>query len=249
MRGPLSYIRTLFVIAVAAAAWPALFVSQIATQGTAVPFVGCKSVGQADSFPPPKVPDRVIRIDANAARRLTYYKAEFGYGVLGPSGWNCYEISGSSGASLYVTPKTFDIESLFSNVTRITGPAIELTSSHADTSGRFEIASVVARVFPAHKDFVQSVIDLGVARSRDFPSGPYPTDRLVYRGDRIVEYETPAGSTGLGTRGRLQQNNDPIRGVAILQSEGPDLLLLTMRLPPDMRDLVTNIIRQLEQGP
>ena len=37
-----------------------------------------------------------------------------------------------------------------------TGPAIQLSASDGGTSGRFEVARVVARVFPAHRDYVSA---------------------------------------------------------------------------------------------
>jgi len=185
-----------------------------------------------------------VRADAKIAGRLSYYKAEAGPGVLGPRGWNCFSIISSSGATLYLTPGPINYENMASP---ITGPAIQLSWRSGETSGRFIVAQVAARVFPAVKDFVQHVIRETPAS--DFPFGPYPSDRLVYRGDRIVEFETPAGSEGLGTIMRLQRNNAPISGVAILKGTVPDLWLLSVRLPSDMSDLATSIIRQVEQEP
>jgi hypothetical protein len=206
----------------------------------AVPFVGCKSNGQVGPQPAPDRPDKVPEVDAKVSQRLAYYKAESGSGVLGPLGWNCFGFYGSDGTTLLVTPGPV--------TDRMTaGPAIQLTERAGDTSGRFEVARVAARIFPAQRDFVQRVIDEGIAPASDFPQGPYPTDRLVYRGDRVVEYETPPRAQGLGTISRLEPNNDAIRGVAILQNDTPDLLLLAMRLPSNMSDLAAIIIQQIEK--
>ena len=83
----------------------------------------------------------------------------------------------------------------------------------------------------------------------DFPSGPYPGDRLTYKSNEIVEYETPAQTEGLGTHsGMLKKNASPISGVAmLLAGEPPDSLLLSVRLPPGMTDLASIIIRQVER--
>jgi hypothetical protein len=45
---------------------------------------------------------------------------------------------------------------------------------------------------------------------------------------------------------RLQASDYPIDGVAILHGDTPDLLLLTVRLPAEMHDLASHIIRQVE---
>ena len=108
------------------------------------------------------------------------------------------------------------------------GPAIELAFRNGGTSGRDAVAEVIARVFPAYKDFVKEVEAMFDSK---FAYGPYPKDKLTYRSDRVVEYLTPPTSKGLGTMGRLRPDNESIRGVAILLGAEPDLLLLSMRLP------------------
>ena len=127
-----------------------------------------------------------------------------------------------------------------------TGPVIQISTEIGDTSGRFGVARTIARVFPSHKAFVRRVIAEGIEPASDFPSGPYPKDRLIYKSKEIVEYQTPAQTDGLGTQSRLQKNADPIRGVAILVGSDPDLVFLAARLPPNKADLASIIIRQVE---
>jgi hypothetical protein len=43
----------------------------------------------------------------------------------------------------------------------------------------------------------------------------------------------------------FKANDDPIDGVAILQGQTPDLLVLRVRLPPEQRDLAPGIIKDL----
>ena len=45
----------------------------------------------------------------------------------------------------------------------------------------------------------------------------------------------------------LKTSDYPAVGVAILQGDTPDLLLLTVRLPPNMADLASGIIQQVER--
>lgn len=183
---------------------------------------------------------------SEAAQQLAYYKAEEGLGVLAPRGWHCFGTYGSSGSSLYVSPQPINAAIVFSNWKGFSGTVVQLTDEYGGTSGRFSVARTIARVFPSHIAFVHDVIANGFAQANDFPSGPYPKDDLVYKSKEIVEYQTPAQTDGLGTQSMLQKNVDPIRGVAILVGSDPDLVFLAARLPPDMTDLASVIIRQVE---
>ena len=129
-----------------------------------------------------------------------------------------------------------------------TGPAIEISRRFGGTSGRFSVAQIIARLFPAYKDFVANVVREFDIPASSFPSGVYPADRLVYKSSAVVEYETPARMEGLGTHSFLQRNDSPIEGVAILIGQpAPDLLFLTLRLPPRLHHLTELIIGQVER--
>lgn len=104
---------------------------------------------------------------------------------------------------------------------------------------------MIARVFPAYKWFPQSLINSGLGDGIVF--GPYPNDKLIVQSRRLVEFETPANSEGLGTTYRVEASGDPIEGAAILQGTNPDLLMLRVRLPREMRDLAPIIIHQIER--
>lgn len=129
------------------------------------------------------------------------------------------------------------------------GPVVQISDSLGGTSGRFEVASIIARVFPGYKAFVSKVIAEGIEAEADFPAGPYPADKLHYRGKRILGYETPPQTEGLGTRSRLLKNNTPITGAEILS--GPeqelDLTSLAVRLPPGSEDLTQAIVLEAER--
>jgi len=129
------------------------------------------------------------------------------------------------------------------------GPAVQISDSFGGTSGRFGVAEIIARVFPAHKAFVSSVIAEGIETTADFPSGPYPKDKLRYLSNEIVEYETLPQTDGIGTLSRLQKNDTGILGVAILS--GPDrelnLSLLSARLPKGSEVLNRAILQQVER--
>ena len=70
---------------------------------------------------------------------------------------------------------------------------------------------------------------------------------MTYKGKTIVEYRTPAQADGLGTFWNLKKNNNQINGVAILVEGPPDLLLLSVRLPPDLTGLTSTIVQQVER--
>jgi hypothetical protein len=181
-------------------------------------------------------------------RRLEYYKAGYGPGVLAPRGWHCFSTYGSNGSNLFISPDPIDGKTvLLSNDWKgFAGQAIQLSYSYGGTSGRFEAARVIARVFPAYKQFAQSVIADGLEPASDFTFGPYPTDKLTSRAKNIVEFETPANVQGLGTNSRLQPNATPIDGVAIISGEDTDLILLSARLSAKDRDLIPLIVKQVE---
>jgi hypothetical protein len=211
-------------------------------------FVGCKSDGQVGPREAPKGESKVLPIAVESAQRLAYYKMEDGPGVLAPRGWYCFGTYGSNGSNLYVSPQPMDAENLFSTSWKgFTGPVIQISVESGDTSGRFSAARMIARVFPAHRAFVRKVIAEGIEPVSDFPFGPYPNDKLIYKNKETVEYETPAHRDGLGTQSRLQKNGDPIRGVAILFGPDTDLLFVAMRLPSEMNDLNSIIVEQVER--
>lgn len=230
---------------VARAKAPAQDTQRIATR---IPFVGCKSDGQMGPEEAPDGKPRLLPVAKGAANRLAFYKAEEGPGVLAPRRWYCFGTYGSAGYNLYVSPHPINARSFFSsNAKGFMGPAIQLTLEFGGTSGRFGVAQIIARVFPAHRAFVRKVIKEGLEPPSEFPFGPYPKDKLNYENSEIVEYQTPAGADGLGTRSWLQKNSEPISGVAVLVGQTPDLLQLSMRLPRNMSDLKQDIIHQVER--
>lgn len=213
-----------------------------------VPFVGCKSDGQVGPQEAPHEQSKAVWIPADASERLAYYQAAYGFGVLAPRGWHCFGTYGSSGSTLYVSPEPINSTELFSSSWKgFSGPAIQISVEDGDTSGRFGVAQVIARVFPTYKSFVKSVIAEGIEPASSFPFGPYPDDKLTYRDKETVEFETPASTDGLGTASRLRKNSNPVRGVAILFGEDSSLAQLSLRLPSGANDLTALIIRQVER--
>ncbi len=208
-----------------------------------VPFVGCKSVGQAGPHDAPEGRPVLAETSAEAASRLAYYRAAQGIGGLGPRGWSCLGDYGSGGAILLISPEP--PERIEESTRDLGAPVIEINFRSSGTSGRYDVARVIARVFPAHMAFVRRVQRWFPVQQ--YPVGPYPHDKLTYRSDSVVEYETPAQADGLGTYSWLKKNDSPIRGVAILLGPTPDLLFVAARLPQNIRYLTRAVIRQAER--
>ncbi len=220
----------------------------VSTRASRVPFVGCKSDGQTGPVAAPEGEGKVVLIDSKAAQQLAYYASQKDFGVLAPRGWHCFGTYGSNGDTLYVSPQSINPSNFLTGTPAgFTGPAIQLSREIGDTSGRFGVAKIIARVFPAHIGFARVVIREGAEPASSFPFGPYPNDKLTYRGNEIVEYQTPANTQGLGTDSSLHPSADPISGVAILVGETPDLLHLSVRLPAAQATLAPFIIRQVER--
>jgi hypothetical protein len=213
-----------------------------------VPFVGCAQDGQTGPTPAPSGAPKNVLMSAAAAARLAYYSAAPPNGVLAPRGWSCFGEYGSNGATLYLSPSPIqasDVEA--SPWAAGAGPAIQVSWLSGDTSGRFQVAQVIARVFPAHQSFVQGVIGEGIEPATSFPQGPVATDKVTTKSGVAVEYETPGGAQGLGTSiTALAPSPDPIDGAAVLTGATPDLAFLAARLTADTRDLTPLIVQQFE---
>jgi hypothetical protein len=210
-------------------------------------FVGCKSDGQTGPMDAPKGTSRVIPGSRVAAEKLAYYKSDLGVGVLAPRGWSCFGTYGSAGDTLIVSPQPIDLAHIFSTGPGdLSGSAIEVAYRFGDTSGRFEVADIIARVFPAYKGFVSGVMKEGPPGDT-FTFGPYAGDSMTYKSKSLVEYRTPAQTDGLGTRSWLQKSGRPIDGAAILIGHTPDLVLVSVRLPLDQMALTSVIVREVER--
>jgi len=83
------------------------------------------------------------------------------------------------------------------------GPVIQISVVDGGTSGRFQVAKGIARVFPDRRQFVRKVVAEGIEQVSSFPAGPYPQDKMTYRSNSVVEFETPTSTAGLGTASRL----------------------------------------------
>lgn len=218
------------------------------TAAVSVPFVGCKSDGQTGPMEAPKGKSKSVSMSPQAAQRLAYYESAQGVGVLAPRGWYCFGTYGSGGDALFVSPQSIGSADFIGRTPAgFVGPAIEVSHRLGETSGRYDVAEVMARVFPAYKAFVTGVIDQFGQPAGSFPFGPYPNDILTYKDKRTVEYETPAQAGGLGTRSSLKKNDRPIDGVAMLIGKTPDLVLLSVRLPSGLTGLTPAIVGQLER--
>jgi hypothetical protein len=242
-------IATLVILGgLAGTLWDAFAQGQTQAALFQVPFVGCDSDGQVGPLKAPNAKAKKLALAAELADRLAYYRAQNGFGVLAPRGWYCFSTSGSSGSNLYISSEPIDRKALFSaNWRGFSGAAIQVSVLAGDTSGRFEVAKTIARVFPDHKEFVQDVIAEGIEPASSFPAGPYPADKITHRSENLVEFETPPNTKGLGTDSMLRANSIPIQGVAILSGDELSLVQASVRLSPTDQVLIRTILKQIEK--
>jgi len=227
------------VILGGAVVW-ALFAARPILAQPSVPFVGCVSYGQVKRVEAPLHASRSVQIGARGAALLAYYESGDGIGVLAPRGWHCLGASGSSGSVLWVSPRLIDPR----EIGIFEGPAVELQRVSDENSGSYQIAEVMARVFPAYRAYAEKVWALPDV---PFPSGRSPGDRLTYKGKTVVEYKT-AGKEGMGTRfGRLSKDGGVVTGVVSLIGGGHEMLLLSMRLPAELMMLERVIVGDVER--
>jgi hypothetical protein len=192
-----------------------------------------------------------VQMTAADAAQLAYYEMANGPGVIGPRGWFCGGIYGSDGATLVAAPNPFQPSDLAgTGWSGASGDAVEARVASGDTSGRFVVAQVIMRVFPAHQPFAQGVINEGIEPASSFPSGPYASDKITTKSSEVVEFQTPANAVGLGTDTnlnlRLAPGGDAVSGVAILSGQAPDLSQADVRLPANLQPLAGDIIQKYE---
>ena len=217
----------------------ALSLAAAPAMATPVPFVGCASDGQIGPQPIPKAgptPD----LPPAAATKLAFYAGAEGPGVLAPRGWQCFQTYGSNGESLLVAPHVIGSVPQ----TPLSGPAVQLSISDGGTSGRFEVAEIAARLFPAAKPFVDGV---EAERLRDkYVHVPYPADKITRRGLYEALVTTPANADGIGTSSFLLKGPLPIDNIVLLERDGDmSLIHMAARLSPAQRPLVAYIIAQV----
>ena len=243
-----SYMKCVLLTMALAAA------SLLAQAQTSVPYIGCPGDGQTGPYAAAKGSPKPVNLPSAMAKQLAWYEynGDAGhFGTLGPRGWNCFITIGSNGWTLHVAPEALDSAKLLEhrNWKGFRGPAIQLSGSDGGTSGRFEVAKVVARVFPAHRAYARNVIAEGFSPASDYPFGPFPSDHLTYKGKNLVEFTTPAHRNGLGTLSWLLPSDQSITGFALL-TIGADidteLLHLSFRLSPSLSFLSATLIQQAE---
>ncbi len=230
--------------------------SMLACAQTSVPYVGCSGDGQTGPYQASQGSPKPVKLPPEIANKLAWYeyKGDAGQiGTLGPRGWNCFVTIGSNGETLYIAPETMNSVKILEHKDwqGFTGPAIQLSGSDGGTSGRFEVARTVARVFPAYRSYARKIIAEGFGPASDYPFGPFPSDHLTYKSKKLVEFTTPSHRKGLGTTSWLLPSDQPILGFALL-TIGPDvdteLLQLSLRLPPSLSALSPTLVRQAEEN-
>lgn len=213
-------------------------------QTVPVPFVGCPADGQMGPEAAPN--DGVTpQLPPAQAKELSYYVSPSSVGtglsVLAPRGWHCAVVYGSAGTTLVVTPQPITPDDLLGTL-KITGPAVQLSGTDGATSGRFAVAQLAARLFPAASSYVARVKAENLAPAADFTPIPYSGDAITRHGDYEADFVTPPHQEGIGTASRLVPGPLAIRGFALLMpNDDFSLLTLSARLPEGSEGLVAPI--------
>lgn len=213
----------------------------VCAQNVPVPFVGCPADGQMgpqDAPPPSATP----LLPPAQAKYLALYAGPY-MSVLAPRGWHCAEAYGSSGGWFVVTQQPIPPDYIIGKY-EITGPAVQFSVSDGETSGRFEVALMAARLFPAAHAFVERIKAENLMPASDFATTPDAGDQITRHGDFEADFVTPPHQDGLGTDSHLVPGKFPIRGFALLVPDGPDffsLFTLDVRLPPGSEALLVPI--------
>jgi hypothetical protein len=106
-----------------------------------VPFVGCASSGQTETFEAPKGTSKSVPISPRDAEALAYYESAAGLGLLAPRNWFCEGASGSGGSVLFLSPKP--IQNSQSGWAGLGGTAIEINHTSGENSGRYDVAESI----------------------------------------------------------------------------------------------------------
>ena len=171
-------------------------------------------------------------------------------GITGYSDKAHARVSGSSGVTLFLSPKPIR-QNPVAGWEGLDGPAIgvdRLTSENG--CGRFSISEIIMRVFPEHEAIARRIWGEGGV---PLQSGPYPKDVVKRIGETIVEYKTPAKTEGLGNYNSWLGKGDlPIVGAVIIIDDPagpfglPNVVRLTVRLPPSLAPHGEVVIRYVE---
>src|SRR5262245_12101598 len=208
---------------------------------TKVPAAPCLTTGMTGETSLPNLPTAfILKVPAQLAGKLAYYKGTGAKGVLGPRGWTCRQYFGSSGSRLKIAPTggAFQDDAKYESSMKYSGELIERSLSIGDTSGRSEVARVAARIFPIVNDFVDQLREQGIIdRSVD----PLPGDTYFHLSPTVAVFRTEQDEEGIAGRA----NGVPMLGLAYLMKEpgqAPDLTLLKARLTTANGDLVAIIL-------
>ena len=213
-----------------------------------VPVIGCPAVGQSGPIPAPTRLGPAPAVARGLEGTLAFYMGPYSVvAVLAPRGWHCLESYGSGGAQLFVTPAPITADALFGSA-GLAGPAVVMEFINGENSGRFEVARLVARLFPAYRSYAVHVAEMDLEPATAYPTRPYPHDRLLRRGRRTIEFATPSHTAGLGTVGQLLSQEGAVQGAVTVRrrSFGMEARQVLVRLPPEMGFLAPVIVHAME---
>jgi hypothetical protein len=216
-----------------------------AAAAESIPVTGCLTDGQMGPGPAPADGAAPVKVQHAIAARLAYYAAADGQRLLAPRGWHCRQWVSSSASELIVAPGA--IESAGIRSPSIAGQGVSLSLFYGSTSGRFTVAKYVEQLFPgAEKAFVSRVKrELNELPEMAWKAQNYPFDVYSRPSPTTLEFRTPGHRDGMGTTGALAKSAEDVRGTVLLRDpdgDEPDLTILRVRLPEDLRELEVAVL-------
>jgi hypothetical protein len=142
---------------------------------------------------------------------------------------------------LYVVPNSIS-GSILDRPEKIGGAtAIVLIGFSGETSGRFGMAKIAARIVPRARAFAEKVKAEQFDDPAEYVFDPWPQDTVVRLSDFTASYMTLPTVVGLGTMYGPMAGSEPIKGLVFLNlgssSGGPYLVKLAVRLPETIAHL------------
>ncbi len=216
-----------------------------AMASSTITFVGCKTEGAWQNFPAPIGKSIVVDLPSNIASSVALYAAD-GTAVLGPRGWSCIRRQGNHSSLFIVSPKPypgFDIP---------IGPVIYVQENLNIFSQEYIAGTYFPGVFTfdqLYQDLCTSQACIGPSNKRELDTvlaERYPTDTIVYRTPRLLEYTSPAGHLGLGSES-MPSRITTYGLLSLNETSHSRIIQLGVRLPSEMKTLRALIINSFER--
>jgi hypothetical protein len=252
-----------------------VFVSANGLAKELIPYVGCPGSDGSDGSDGGGIesgtPGGPVSVDLDhaSANLVAFYAGPYGpklssggSGLIAPRGWKCFwqeSTDGNYGMLVAPTEKDLIAYENYDNA-GTSSAAISYDFWDGGTAGRetvipFEIRYFLQSSTGGNKETVtdaeaEAIASGQIAKSDVIPT--YPDDAISYKSRDILEFMTPAGMDGLGTRPLpwgVRKSNLPIYGILRVDQTGDtDAELFKVKLPNNLSHLRQVILDDFENN-